>query len=44
MECLPPSLVGRQFYQPTERGVERRIAERLSELRRIRSAGKADPS
>ncbi len=37
MECLPPSLAGRKYYLPTDRGVEKRIAERLEELRRLRS-------
>ena len=37
MECLPPSLAGRQYYFPTDRGVERRIAERLEELRRLKA-------
>lgn len=36
MECLPPSLAGRRFYQPTDRGVEKRIAERLEEIRKAR--------
>jgi len=36
MECLPPSLAGRQYYFPTDRGVEKRIGERLGELRRLR--------
>jgi putative ATPase len=36
MECLPPSLAGRQYYHPTDRGVEKRIAERLEEIRRLR--------
>ncbi|MCY4588771.1 MAG: replication-associated recombination protein A [Bryobacterales bacterium] len=34
MECLPESLRGRRYYHPTERGVEKRIAERLRELLR----------
>ena len=34
MECLPASLKGRRYYQPTGRGVEKRIAERLHELLR----------
>lgn len=34
MECLPHSLRGRRYYRPTDRGVEKRIAERLEELRR----------
>jgi len=34
MECLPPSLAGREFYQPNDRGVEKKIAERLREIRK----------
>jgi putative ATPase len=34
MECLPPAHAGRQFYQPTERGLEARIKQRLEEIRR----------
>jgi putative ATPase len=30
MACLPPSLEGRRFYEPTTRGEEARIAERLA--------------
>lgn len=37
MECLPPSLAGRQYYFPTDRGMEKRIAERLEEIRKLRS-------
>jgi len=33
MECLPPSLAGRVYYEPTDRGMERRIGERLAEIR-----------
>jgi putative ATPase len=33
MECLPESLIGTRFYQPTRRGSEQRIAERLEEIR-----------
>ncbi|MGA3241780.1 MAG: replication-associated recombination protein A [Bryobacteraceae bacterium] len=36
MECLPPSLAGRQYYFPTDRGVEKRIAERLEEIKNLR--------
>ncbi len=39
MECLPPSLAGRQFYQPLARGVEERIAARLAEIRARRGKG-----
>ncbi|HEY1238905.1 MAG TPA: replication-associated recombination protein A [Bryobacteraceae bacterium] len=37
MECLPPSLAGRQYYFPTDRGIEKRIAERLEEIRKLKS-------
>jgi len=36
MDCLPPSLAGRQYYFPTDRGLEKRIAERLAEIRKLR--------
>ncbi len=36
MECLPDSLRGHEFYHPTDRGLERRIGERLDEIRRLR--------
>ncbi|HBY59933.1 MAG TPA: AAA family ATPase [Solibacterales bacterium] len=36
MDCLPPSLSGRRFYAPLERGVEKKIAERLEEIRKRR--------
>ncbi len=36
MECLPPSLAGRIYYEPSNRGMERRIAERLAEIRALR--------
>ncbi|MGA2144358.1 MAG: replication-associated recombination protein A [Bryobacteraceae bacterium] len=36
MDCLPPSLKGRQYYFPTDRGVEQRIAARLAEIREKR--------
>ena len=38
MECLPASLAGRRYYFPTDRGVEKRIAERLEEIRRAKGA------
>ncbi len=36
MECLPESLAGRRWYHPTDRGVEKRIKERLEEIRALR--------
>jgi putative ATPase len=34
MECLPPAHAGRRFYEPTERGLEARIKQRLEEIRK----------
>jgi putative ATPase len=34
MECLPESLAGREYYFPTDRGVEARIKEKLEGLRK----------
>ncbi|HEY6904480.1 MAG TPA: replication-associated recombination protein A [Candidatus Acidoferrales bacterium] len=35
MTCLPESLAGRTYYQPTDQGFEARIRQRLEEIRRI---------
>ena len=37
MQCLPDNLRDRQYYQPTNEGIERRIRERLDEIKKIRS-------
>jgi putative ATPase len=37
MDCLPPSLAGRRYYHPTGHGLEKRIGERLEEIRRLRN-------
>jgi putative ATPase len=42
MECLPESLIGTTFYEPTNRGLEQRIRERLDEIRSRKKS--ADPS
>ena len=39
MECLPESLQNRQYYRPTDQGMERRIQEILSEIRKRRKSG-----
>jgi putative ATPase len=36
MQCLPDNLKGRVYYHPTEQGVEKRIKDRLEEIRRRR--------
>jgi putative ATPase len=37
MDCLPASLKGRSYYQPTQEGREKQLAQRMEEIRRIRS-------
>src|SRR5437660_5608506 len=47
MECLPDNLRGRVYYRPTSEGIEKRIRERLEDIKRQRSlpgAGSATPS
>ena len=39
MDCLPASLQGRSYYQPTQEGREKQLAQRMAEVRKI-SAGK----
>ncbi len=38
MQCLPDSLRDRVYYHPTNEGVEKRIRERLEEIKRLKSA------
>jgi putative ATPase len=42
-QCLPDALVGREFYQPTERGLEGKIAEKLKSIRAARRAAGIKP-
>jgi putative ATPase len=37
MQCLPDNMIGRVYYNPTSEGVEKRIKERLEEIKRRRS-------
>jgi putative ATPase len=41
MQCLPDSLRDRVYYRPTKEGVEKRIGERLEEIRKIRQSKSA---
>ena len=36
MECLPSSLAGRRYYQPTGEGRERQLAQRMEEIAQIK--------
>jgi len=44
MECLPENLRGRVYYQPTNAGIEKRIRERLQEIKQRRSQAAKSPS
>jgi len=37
MQCLPDNLRDRVYYTPTNEGIEKRIRERMNEIRKIRS-------
>jgi putative ATPase len=37
MDCLPPSLAGRQYYRPSDEGLEKRLRTRMEEIRAIKS-------
>jgi len=43
MQCLPDGLKDRRYYQPTNEGREKLLAQRMEEIARLRNAG-AGPS
>ncbi len=43
LDCLPDALQGTTFYRPTDRGIEKRIRERLEEIRRRRERARRSP-
>jgi len=42
MQCLPDNLKDRRYYQPTTEGVEKRIRERIEEIRRAKASHHRD--
>jgi putative ATPase len=42
MDCLPDSLCGHTYYQPTQEGREKLLAQRMEEIRRIRAGKRAN--
>ena len=38
MQCLPDSLKERVYYHPTDEGLEKRIQERLEEIRKVKAS------
>jgi putative ATPase len=43
MDCLPDSLRGRTYYHPTQEGREKLLAQRMDEIRRIRTGKRGEP-
>ncbi len=39
MQCLPDALSDRRYYEPSDQGMERQVAERLSAIRAFREGG-----
>ena len=44
MQCLPDSLRDRVYYRPTSEGVEKRIRERLEEIKRLKQPVSTRPT
>jgi putative ATPase len=44
MQCLPDSLRNRAYYHPTGEGIEKRIRERMEEIKKIRSRDRLEDS
>jgi replication-associated recombination protein RarA len=44
MSSLPEHLEGRRYYEPTERGIEKRIKDALDHARAIRAKRRPDPT
>ncbi len=40
MQCLPDNLRGHAYYHPTDQGLEKRLRERMEDIRRLRTAPK----
>jgi len=43
MDCLPDSLKGRRYYDPTQEGREKLLAQRMEEIRKIRAGKRGKP-
>jgi putative ATPase len=44
MQCLPDCLRDRVYYRPTNEGVEKRIRERLEEIKRLKQPASTQPA
>jgi putative ATPase len=39
MQCLPDNLRDRTYYRPTQEGIEKRISDRMQDIKRRRESG-----
>jgi putative ATPase len=44
MQCLPDNLRDRVYYRPTNEGIEKRIRERMEEIKKLRTSSARKPS
>jgi putative ATPase len=44
MQCLPDNLRDRIYYRPTNEGIEKRIRERMEEIKKLRTSSARKPS
>src|ERR1039458_5597558 len=44
MQCLPDNLRDRVYYRPTSEGIEKRIRERMEEIKKLRFGRPGDPT
>ena len=42
MQCMPDSLKGRIYYEPTEQGEERKVKERLQKIKEWKNGDRND--
>jgi putative ATPase len=38
MQCLPDNLRDRTYYRPTNEGIEKRIRDRMEEIKKLRTS------
>ena len=44
VQCLPENLKNRIYYRPTQEGIEKRIRERMEEIKKLRPQPPAGPA
>jgi putative ATPase len=44
MSCLPDSIAGRNYYRPTDQGFEKRLRQRMEEIRNLKVESAGNPA